>query len=82
MSLVLDGLTGSIQEKLRSTHEVSAHHMMYAVNVFSAVYLMVAVLVSGEHTRVATFIQNHPQVLLNIAIFSVSSAIGQVTLII
>lgn len=78
ISLTLDGLTGTIQEKLRSIHEVSAHHMMYAVNTFSAVYLIVAVVVTGELSEVLAFIQRHPEVLLNIAVFSVSSAIGQV----
>ena len=77
-SLLLDGMTGLIQDSLRSTHSVSAYHMMYAVNAFSAVYLSVSVVASGELWRVTGFIQRHPTVLLNIAIFSISSAIGQV----
>lgn len=77
-SLLLDGLTGLIQDSLRSTHSVSAYHMMYAVNAFSAVYLVVSVVVSGELWKVTGFIQRHPSVLLNIAVFSISSAIGQV----
>lgn len=58
---------------------MTAHHMMYAVNAFSAVYLTVAVVATGELGRVATFVQNHPQILYNIGIFSLSSAIGQVS---
>lgn len=78
MSLILDGLTGTLQDMLRSAHSVSAHHMMFAVNAFAAIYLSVAVVVSGELTAVIGFIQRHPEVLLNIAIFSLSSAMGQV----
>lgn len=80
MSLTLDGLTGSIQEMLRAKHEVSAYHMMFAVNVFAAVYLSVAVVVSGEIWRAATFIHKHPEVLISIALFGLCSAVGQVTL--
>lgn len=79
VSLVLDGMTGILQDKLRSHHNVVAHHMMYAVNVFAAVYLSVGVVVTGELWRVMAFIQRHPTVLFNIAVFTFSSAIGQVS---
>lgn len=77
LSLLLDGLTGILQDKLRASYDISAYHMMYAVNVFSAVYLSAAVILSGELWRVTAFIQTHPTVLLNIGAFSVASAIGQ-----
>ena len=82
MSLLLDGLTGILQDRLRSDHSVIAHHMMYAVNVFAAVYLSVGVVVTGELWRVMAFIQRHPTVIFNISVFTVSSAIGQVNHII
>ena len=78
VSLMLDGLTGTIQDKLRSAHKVSAYHMMYALNTLSSVYLMVAIVVTGEHRRVVEFLRNRPQVLLNIAVLSISDVIGQV----
>ncbi len=81
VSLTLDGLTGMIQDQLRAKHSVTAHHMMYAVNAFSSIYLSVAVVATGEIWRVAEFILDHPEVLLNIAAFSFSSAIGQVIII-
>lgn len=77
ISLVLDGLTGTIQDKLRSAHSVSAYHMMYAVNAFASVYLAASVVLSGELWSVTEFIQRHPSILLNIAVFSIASAIGQ-----
>ena len=52
--------------------------MMYAVNVFASVYLAASVILSGELWRVTEFIQHHPSILLNIAAFSIASAIGQV----
>ena len=79
VSLTLDGLTGTVQDRLRATHSASAHHMMYAVNTFSAIYLSVCVIATGELWRVIAFIQQHPNVLLDIAAFSLASAVGQVT---
>lgn len=74
----MDGLSGALQEKLRDM-SVGPFHMMYAVNIFAAIYLGITSLVTGEILEVATFIQRHPVILGNIAAFSVSSAIGQVS---
>ena len=39
-SLVLDGITAALQERLRINHEVSSpYKMMFAINLFSALYL-------------------------------------------
>ena len=39
-SLLLDGITAALQERLRSHHEVSSpYKMMFAINLFSALYL-------------------------------------------
>ena len=52
--------------------------MMYAVNVISAVYLAVGMFLSGEGLEAVGFVQRHPYVMLNILIFGLASAIGQV----
>lgn len=41
LSLTFDGLTGVFQDKLKAKHSVHAHYMMYAVNVYAAVYLAI-----------------------------------------
>ncbi len=73
----MDGLSAALQEKLRDK-SIGPFHMMYAVNIFSAIYLAVTAIVTGEIVQVALFIQRHPTVLVNIAAFSISSAVGQV----
>ena len=75
---MFDGLTGVFQDRLKVKHDVKAHHMMYAVNVYSAVYLGVAMFLSGEGVEAVGFIQRHPHVLLWMLAFAVASAIGQV----
>ncbi len=52
--------------------------MMYAVNVYSAVYLGVAMFLSGEGSEAIGFMQRHPYVVPRILLFGVASAVGQV----
>ena len=67
-----------IQDSLKLKHDVRALHMMYAVNVISAVYLAAGMFLSGEGLEAVGFVQRHPYVMLNILIFGLASASGQV----
>ena len=78
LSLTFDGLTGVIQDSLKLKHDVRALHMMYAVNVISALYLALGMFLSGEGLEAVGFVQRHPYVMLNILAFGLASAIGQV----
>ena len=69
-----------IQDSLKLKHDVRALHMMYAVNVISAVYLAIGMLLSGEGKEAVEFVQRHPYVIVNILAFGLASAIGQVCL--
>lgn len=80
ISLFFDGLTGVFQDKLKAKHDITAHHMMYAVNVYSVLFLAVGMFLSGEGRDAAEFVQRHPHVILNILAFSLASAVGQVGL--
>jgi len=39
MSLSLDGVTGGVQDKLRSEHTTQTHRMMLSMNLWSILYL-------------------------------------------
>ena len=41
LSLMFDGLTGVFQDKLKAKHDVHSLHMMYAVNMYAAVYVAI-----------------------------------------
>jgi len=77
LSLTFDGLTGVFQDKLKAKHSVHALYMMYAVNVYAAVYLAIGLVVTGEGVEAVGFVQRHPTVLFNILVFGIASAIGQ-----
>ncbi len=53
--------------------------MMYAVNVYAAMYLGVAMFLSGEGAEAVAFIQRHPYVIYRMLLFGATSAIGQVS---
>ena len=42
---MFDGLTGVFQDKLKAKHSVHSLHMMFAVNVYAAVYVAIGVWV-------------------------------------
>jgi UDP-galactose transporter B1 len=80
LSLTLDGVTGAIQERLRQSYDASAYHMMFAVNVYACFYLGAACLLSGEGLEAVGFIVRHPEVSLSLVAFSLTSAVGQVSM--
>jgi len=77
VSLTLDGLTGASQEKMRGEFSTKAHAMMFSVNKWSALYLGVAVLFTGEVFQFVAFVQRYPYVMWNVLLFSLTSALGQ-----
>ena len=44
VSLALDGLTGAIQDKMNLSHKTNPHFMMYNMNVWSCLWLFLAVI--------------------------------------
>ncbi|XP_069671309.1 solute carrier family 35 member B1 [Periplaneta americana] len=77
LSLIMDGLTGAIQERMRSEYQTKSGHMMLSMNFWSIIYLGVAILVTGEGVMFASFVQRHPNVVWQLLSFSIASALGQ-----
>lgn len=75
-SLMLDGLTGVFQERLRRLN-IKSHHLMLWINIFSTIMLTILVVVSGEIFEFIPFVQRHPHVLLEMLGFALCSALGQ-----
>lgn len=61
LSLVMDGLTGAIQERMRSEYKTKSGHMMLSMNLWSTIYLGVAIIVTGEGLMFVNFVQRHPR---------------------
>lgn len=77
LSLTCDGLTGAVQERMKSEHSTKSGHMMKAMNLWSMAYLGAALILTGEGMQFIAFVQRHPSVLWQLATISIASALGQ-----
>lgn len=77
VSLTLDGLTGASQDKMRGDFQTGASSMMYAVNIGSVVFLAIGLVITGEVFEFVPFVGRYPYVMVNMLLFSVCSAAGQ-----
>jgi UDP-galactose transporter B1 len=77
LSLACDGTTGAIQERIRAAFTFKSHNMMLMMNVWSALYLVVGVVITGELASFSAFVGRYPSVLFHMVTLSVASALGQ-----
>ncbi|XP_043197617.1 solute carrier family 35 member B1-like isoform X2 [Amphibalanus amphitrite] len=77
LSLLMDGLTGAIQDMMKNDFKCSSGSMMYSMNLWGTVYTGLAVVMTGELLGFLSFVQRHPSVLGQLASLSVASALGQ-----
>lgn len=76
-SLTCDGFTAAIQERMRRSHSPTAKHMMFAMNAWSSVILIIAVLPSGELWNFVPFAGRHPEVIYKLALLALAGSSGQ-----
>ena len=80
MSLICDGGTGVLQSRMRHGHKTKSYDMMLNMNLWSLLWLAIA-LSMGEALDFFFFVTLNPMVIVNIVIFGLSSALGQVSII-
>lgn len=76
-SLLLDGVTGAIQDRMRAETSTKPYPMMLKMNLYSCLVLGAAVLITGELFEFMAFVRRHPDLLVHLASFAVTSALGQ-----
>lgn len=77
LSLGMDGVTGAVQERMKSNYQTKSVHMMYKMNLWSSFYLVGAILFTGEYKQFTSFISRHPNLIFDISMFAGLSALGQ-----
>jgi len=77
LSLSMDGFTGAIQERMRSEYQSQSGHMMLKMNLWSTLFLGIALIVTSELWLFLDFVARFPYVIYYITSFSVLSALGQ-----
>jgi len=76
-SLALDGLTGPFQDDLFTRYSPTSPHMMYYSNLWASVFMFIAVLVNGDFYPTFEFCQKYPEIIPQIILFCITSAVGQ-----
>uniref|UniRef100_A0A182VYW0 Sugar phosphate transporter domain-containing protein n=1 Tax=Anopheles minimus TaxID=112268 RepID=A0A182VYW0_9DIPT len=77
LSLLMDGLTGAIQERMRAHSAPSAQHMMLAMNGWSAMIVSVGLLLTGEGKSFILFASRHPELFTHLTLLALTGALGQ-----
>lgn len=77
LSLVMDGITAAIQERMRTEYMTKSLHMMSSLNKWSVVFLGVALSCTGEIITFLEFVNRHPDVLWDTISFSMVNTQGQ-----
>ncbi|CAK1554725.1 unnamed protein product [Leptosia nina] len=76
-SLTMDGLTGAVQERIKSESSPSAYAMMLNTNAWSSIILSIGVLVTGECFTFIAFVNQYPEVLMWLLGVALMGALGQ-----
>lgn len=77
LSLTMDGVTGAVQERMRSESKTKSGHMMVNMNLWSMLFLSVALIGTGQIFDFISFVQRYPQIVVQLLLFSAFSALGQ-----
>ncbi|XP_022203580.1 solute carrier family 35 member B1 homolog [Nilaparvata lugens] len=77
LSLIMDGLTGAIQERMRAEYKTKSLHMMSSMNKWSVIFLGVCIIYTGELMEFISFVSRHQSVIWELITFSIASAQGQ-----
>lgn len=76
-SLVMDGLQGAFQDRIRHISKPLSMNNMFYVNTWSSCILMPILAVSGEGRSYIEFVQKHPTVALYTALAAFIGTAGQ-----
>lgn len=77
LSLTMDGVTGAVQERMRSESKTKSGHMMVNMNLWSMMFLSIALIGTGQIFDFISFVQRYPQIIVQLLLFSALSALGQ-----
>lgn len=77
-SLLMNGCSAGVQEKMRSVARPSSLNLMLFVNTWSSLFLVIAVAISGEFRDFLVFCEQHPAMIYTIALACIVGGLGQI----
>lgn len=78
MSLLSDGVLGAIEDRMRAATKPSTFDFMFSINMYSAVFLTIATIATGEISNFYQFAVKYPDVLTKIGSAAVVGSMGQI----
>jgi UDP-galactose transporter B1 len=78
MSLLADGVLGAVEDRMRAATKPTALNFMFAINMFSAIILIIAVIATTEIVDFYYFAEKYPDVLLKIGAAAIVGSLGQI----
>ena len=82
VSLLLDGFTGPTQERINAQHRPSMAQMMFFLNFWAILLVLTLLLLTGQLWTGLHFFAKYPEVLPEVAVFSLLSALGQAAILV
>lgn len=79
-SLLLDGVTGNFQEKVRKTYGTTTFQLMLYTNLAALVWIAIGLAITQDGDDAVAFILRHPSTALDLLLFSICSAFGQIAI--
>jgi len=78
-NLLLDGFTNATEDVIFKTHQISATHLMFFLNLSQALLMTLYLLnpFEPELSEAITFLTHHPAAFKDLVIFSLAGAVGQ-----
>jgi len=77
LSLVMDGVTGAVQDKLKTLCKPTVHEFMFYTNTAGVLVCSVLVVATGQFSEGLSFCMDHPALFSTMCWFSLTSALGQ-----
>ncbi|XP_019759916.2 solute carrier family 35 member B1 homolog isoform X1 [Dendroctonus ponderosae] len=77
LSLVMDGLTGAIQERIRAESKPTGLQMMLMQNGWSSLYLIAVMLITGESVAFLQYAKENVSICSALLFIGLASALGQ-----
>ncbi len=77
LSLTMDAITGPTQEKINDDYKPTVMTMTFWINIFPFSVMGVIVLMTGELDGAVAFMQRHPELVSELIMYCILSAIGQ-----
>ncbi|KAL7673211.1 hypothetical protein ACOME3_008079 [Neoechinorhynchus agilis] len=78
LSLFFDGMTGAIQDMMRSKIKIDAFELMSHMNAWSVIWSSLGVIFFGEISGFVIFMSKHPRIILNLLLLCASGSSGQI----